>query len=303
MKIYCIVVTFNGEKWISKCFGSLRNSSIPLEIIAIDNGSTDDTVTYIRNNFPQVKIIETGKNLGFGQANNIGLKIALTENADYVFLLNQDAWVEPLSIKNLIDAAIQNPEYGILSPIHLSGSGNALEYKFKEYLQQPFSEGFISDLYLNTLKPLYETSFVNAAAWLISRTCLETVGGFDPIFFHYGEDVDYIQRARYFNYKIGIVPTVKIWHDSKFIEWNQIKIDNNRMLTIYVSEVKSVYGSLRSNALVFFKRRFDEFSSNLLYRRFKFISHDIKFSWKIGRMLHKISRARKLSKVKGAFLK
>ena len=69
--VYAVIVTFNGIKWIDKCFLSLLNSSISIKIIVIDNGSSDMTSEYIKSNFPTIELIETGKNLGFGQANNI----------------------------------------------------------------------------------------------------------------------------------------------------------------------------------------------------------------------------------------
>ncbi len=77
MKIKAIIVTYNGLKWIDKCFSSLYKSETPLEIITIDNGSVDGSIDKIKKNFPQVEIIENGKNLGFGKANNIGLSMAL----------------------------------------------------------------------------------------------------------------------------------------------------------------------------------------------------------------------------------
>ena len=66
--VYTIIVTYNGAKWINKCFGSLQSSSIPLKIIAVDNNSKDNTPQIIKAKFPDVEVIETGENLGFGKA-------------------------------------------------------------------------------------------------------------------------------------------------------------------------------------------------------------------------------------------
>jgi len=103
VKIYSIVITYNGEQWVDKCFKSLVNSNIVNHhMLAIDNGSTDNTLQLIRQNYPTVEIIETGQNLGFGKANNIGMRKAIGANADYVFLLNQDAWVQENTISQLV---------------------------------------------------------------------------------------------------------------------------------------------------------------------------------------------------------
>ncbi len=302
MKIYAIVVTWNGEKWIEKCFASLLQSSVPVTIIAVDNASSDQTVSIISDKYKSVELIETGSNLGFGKANNIGLKIAVQQNADFVFLLNQDAWVDKNSIENLVKTAQSNEVYGIVSPFHISGDDTALEYKFIEYIQPNVCHGLVSDFMMNKLLPIYETTFVNAAAWLISKNCLLTVGGFDPIYPHYGEDTDYIQRAQYFGFKIGIVPSARIWHDSKILSWPEILKNRKRMLTIYFSEVKCISGSLRSNSLIFLKRRFDDLTSHLLFRRFKMFAYHFGLCWDIIWQLRKISKARKISKTKGAFL-
>jgi GT2 family glycosyltransferase len=211
----CIIVTYNASEWIEKCLSSLVNSSCALTILVIDNGSTDNTLEIAREKFPDVRIIETGRNLGFGQANNIGLGIALDMQADYVFLLNQDAWVQHDTISQLTAVHRQYPQYGIISPVHLNGSGTAMDKYFLEYFVNSSIVPFISNGLLLPRKNdmLVDTKFVNAAAWLISRDCLLKTGGFDPVFFHYGEDLQYCQRALYHGLKIGIYTGSIIYHD------------------------------------------------------------------------------------------
>lgn len=133
-KVFVVVVTYNGLKWVDSCFSSLRNSTIPLQTIVVDNGSTDDTLKLVEKNFPEVHIVKTGKNLGFGKANNVGMEIAYQQGADYVFLLNQDAWIEPDAVEALVAAHRKYPAYGIISPIHMNGAGDALDYGFSNYI-------------------------------------------------------------------------------------------------------------------------------------------------------------------------
>ena len=73
----------------------------------------------------------------------------------------------------------------------------------------------IDDLYWDRLDDVYNTHYVNAAAWLLPRKTLEMIGGFDPIFFHYGEDDNYMNRVLYHGFKIGICPKVRIVHDTE----------------------------------------------------------------------------------------
>lgn len=215
MKVFVIVVTYNGTKWYDYCFRSLIDSTIPLDILAIDNASTDGSCDYIRQHFPEVTLFPQDKNLGFGQANNLGMKLALAQGGDYVFLLNQDAWIEPGTIEELIKVSIDHPEYGILSCMHLNKEKTKIWQLNCICNDQITDPSLFNDLYFGDLKEVYDTKYVNAAAWLLPRKTLETVGGFDPIFFHYGEDDNYINRVLYHGLKIGICPKERIVHDMR----------------------------------------------------------------------------------------
>ncbi len=228
--IFFIVVTFNGLKWIDKSIKSIYNNNCE-NIILIDNASTDGTVKYIKENFPLIKLIELDKNTGFGVANNIGIKIALENNCDYVFLLNQDAYLEQNTLSNLISEIRLAPNLGILSPLHLNRAGCAFDKGFLIHLFNGSDGSFVDNLYFNSLKSIYIVPFVNAAAWLISKHCLEKVGLFEPLFFHYGEDNNYCQRVIYHGLEIGITTNAVMYHnreyrmskEPKFIEKEDLK--------------------------------------------------------------------------------
>lgn len=214
MKVFCIIVTYNGSEWIDKCLQALCTSTVALHIIAVDNASSDNTVALIKEKFPLVHVIEAGANLGFGRANNIGLKIALQEKAEYVILINQDAWpTSTNTLSALIEKMKSYPQYGILSSLHLKNQ-KELEFYFSTIINPYDCPGLISDFIVSqTLNDIYPIKFVHAAFWLISADCLNTVGFFDPLFPHYAEDNDYAQRANYFGYKLGICPHLTIIHD------------------------------------------------------------------------------------------
>ncbi len=198
--------------WIDECLRSIDFGRY--KVIAIDNNSSDDTVAYIEKHYPQVKVFPQKENLGFGQANNLGISYALKQGAAYVYLLNQDAYLGEGCLESLLTTHKQNPEYGILSPIHTNAKKNRLDRGFSNYLSYDLNRDFFSDFVLNNpKKEVYEVPFVNAAGWLISKECLLTVGGFDPIFFHYGEDRNYCQRVIYHSLKIGVVPFSFMVHD------------------------------------------------------------------------------------------
>lgn len=213
MKIYVVIVIYNGMKWIDKCLSSVLRGVGNIHLIVIDNGSTDGSREKIVSGYPGVRFITTDTNLGFGGANNLGMSIAIEEKADYVFLLNQDAWVEPDTIEGLVEIAAGDSRYGVISPVHLNGSYTGLDLNFSNYVIPEKCPEFYSDLYMGKRKEIYEVDFVNAAAWLIPVRCLKTVGLFEPMFFLYGEDNNYLQRVRAHQFKIGVTPAYTICHD------------------------------------------------------------------------------------------
>jgi len=224
--ILVVIVAYNSMKWIKRCYDSLRNSSIPCDVITIDNGSTDGTQQFLQDNYPEVELHISNKNLGFGKANNIGLQKALDEGYQFVYLLNQDAWVFPDTFSNLINTSQQQPEFGILSPMQLQADGVHFDNNFATNVigQHQKSRPLLSeDLFFGRQEDVYNVTFVMAAHWLITRKCLEKVGGFSPTFFHYGEDDNYLLRAQYWKFKIGIVPKAQAVHDRQDSTWSNQK--------------------------------------------------------------------------------
>jgi GT2 family glycosyltransferase len=204
-------------KWAEKCFTSIRNSSVPVHCIVIDNGSTDGTQEYIKIQFPEVDFVQSEKNLGFGKANNIGIEKAYKEGADFFYLMNQDAWLYEDSMEKMLKVYNEHPqqnEIGIISPMHIDGTENYLDIYIDRYIAQNTEKNrLISDLYMQTLKPYYEVKFINAAHWFIPRNTVETVGGFSPYFFHYGEDNEYVNRVHFHQKKVLLIPSAKAVHD------------------------------------------------------------------------------------------
>ena len=237
-RCYAIIVTYNGEKWIKDCLTSLLKSSLQPEILIIDNGSSDSTLAIIKS-YGTVRLLENDKNLGFGAANNMGLKLAFDEGAEYFFLVNQDVFIEENTVRELIKLMDERPEYGIVSPIHLNGKGDALDTPFEGYMKKECSKTLLNDYANNTLKRFYEVPFVNAASWMISRTCLEKIGIFHPLFFHYGEDNNYVSRVLDKAFRIAVLAATKIRHDREQRKSNPFK-DNPKVIFNWKTTVNSL---------------------------------------------------------------
>lgn len=206
-KVYIVLVTYNGAAWIDENLCSLQQSGYPVQVIAVDNASADSTVALL-GRYDGIDVILSPENLGFGKANNIGIKKALAQGADYIFLLNQDAWVFTDTIGSLIQKMENNPALGILSPMHYNADELTLDAGFTTYYSR--KTGY-------TDKDIAKVPFVNAAAWMLSRACIEKIGFFEPLFGHYGEDRNYCDRVTYHKFLIGIDETSKVVHDRVII--------------------------------------------------------------------------------------
>ena len=301
-KVVVIVVTFNGEGWVDRCFGSLRSSGFPVSTIAVDNASADGTVSAIKEKYPDVEIIETGANLGFGKANNIGFKKALQGNADYVFLINQDVWIETDTIQKLIDAAKTNKDFGVLCPFHLLPGNSKLEWHFSTYISPEKCPDLYSDIYFRRTKEIYQLEFVNAAAWLIDKRTLLEVGGFDPLFPHYGEDDDYCNRLVYKKIKMGVVPSAIITHDISLKTWEEIKFSFQRQLVFCFIELKNIRFSYKYVLYNYTKNRIGKIFNLLVLRKWKELKLMTKIFLVSLTYVGTIYRSREISKKAQSYL-
>ncbi len=223
-KTATIIVTYNGEKWIGQCLKSLLNSSCGSDIFVIDNKSSDNTVSIIRD-FP-VYLEISDSNFGFGYANNLILKKTLELGYDYFFLVNQDLYVEKETLQQLIDFSEKNSETGIIAPIQYDGNDKEIDRNFQQYIRLSKNR-----------ENYYETSFANAASWLITKKCLQKVGFFSPHFSHYGEDRNFCERAIFHQFKISILKNTKVIHDreQKMSTEKAIKLGKIKLLTIFLN--------------------------------------------------------------------
>lgn len=229
--IYAIIVSHNGRSYIESCLDSIKMQDIAINVIVVDNASQDDTVTLVEYNYPDVQLIKLAKNLGFGRANNIGIKIAIDQGADYLLLINQDAWLEKDCINKMLRVISQFDNFLLWSPLHLNSEKSDLDLHFSEFLLQAEPRGKLaSDALLGHLNPLYSIPHVNAAVWLMSSEAIAKVGYFNPIFKHYGEDMEYCSRMRACGYSIGIIPSALAVHNRQQKLFNDPIVSKDRFV-------------------------------------------------------------------------
>ena len=203
-RVLVIVVVYNGMAWLSRCLGSVLESTVPADLFIVDNGSSDGSADYVREHFPNARLTVDPSNPGFAAANNLGLSYALENGYDYAYLMNQDAWIMPDTLERLVGACEANPGFGILSPVQMKAGCEEMDMQFERRTFASRTE---------VAEDLWSVPYVMAAHWLVSRSCLERTGLFAPVFPFYGEDENYCSRALYHGFSVGVVPSAKAVHD------------------------------------------------------------------------------------------
>lgn len=209
MKILAIIVTYNGMRWVDRCLGSVYASQTPMDAFVADNGSSDGTAGYVEEHFPEAVLVRNASNLGFAEGNNQGFRYALEHGYDYVYLLNQDAWIDPETAGELVRVHEARPEFGILSPYQYQADGRTYNPVFEKEVMASRRE-------VPGMPGLSSVPFVMAAHWFMPADTLRRVGLFAELFPIYGNDDDYCHRVLYRGLKLGVVGTVRGIHDKQY---------------------------------------------------------------------------------------
>ena len=201
-RVLVIVVSYNGKQWLERCLGSVCPVA---DVYVWDNDSSDGSADFVAARFPQAKLIRSAENLGFSRPNNLGMQYALEQGYDYVYLLNQDAWLEAGALEKLIAAAEAHPEYGLLSPLQMTDGYRALDPQFAKIL--PAGGAYAPAGVLSVKR-------VMAAHWLIPTAVIRKIGLFNAdLFPHWGQDDDWCNRLHFHGLQVGIVPEARAVHD------------------------------------------------------------------------------------------
>lgn len=219
-EVAIIILTWNGKKLLQKFLPSVAEIDYPnYNIYIIDNNSSDDTETFIKQTFPEVKYVKFPKNYGFAKGNNEALK--LLQDEELLLLLNNDVKVEPNLLTELTKYFQLNPDVGVAQPKILSyNEPNKFEYAgaaggLIDKLAYPLCRGRI----LNKTeedKDQYKTSknifWASGACLLIRRNIVNKIGLFDEDFWAHMEEIDLCWRTQRLGYKIACVAETKVFH-------------------------------------------------------------------------------------------
>lgn len=207
-RVAIVVLNWNGWKDTLACIASLQALTYSdFRIVLVDNGSTDGSVGHFQRVLPSVELLQTGANLGFGGGCNVGMRYALAQGADFVWLINSDATVDPGALSALVRVADQNPSAAAVGSVLFDADAVTRV--------QLWGGGMVGlwlgrSVHCRAAGPI---DFVSGASVLLRSTALEKVGLFDEAsFFMYWEDTDLGFRLRKAGWKLAVAEDSKIWH-------------------------------------------------------------------------------------------
>lgn len=214
MDISIVIVNYNTKILIKQCLQSVlkKTKDINYEIIVVDNASYDGLQAMLKKEFPQVKLIESSENLGFGKANNLGAKYA---SGKYLLLLNPDTILLNNAVKILFDFMEKNPNCGICggnlydennNPVHSFGRLLGIGKELRAFFSLPATIEF------NTTEKAQKVGYITGADLMINRRLFNNIGYFDEEFFMYYEDVELTYRVKREGFDVYSIPQSKIMH-------------------------------------------------------------------------------------------
>jgi len=242
-----IVLNYNAGELLLNCIESIKKSAYKnLEIIVVDNVSTDKSQETCKEKYPDIKLIQNDENFGYCEGNNIGIREA---EGDYIIILNPDTIVESNWIEELISAYNKFGE-GLYQPKHLSlnektvymSAGNMLNIFGFGYAREKGNKDE------NQFNKIEEISYASGTCLFTSSAVLKKVGLFDPFIFLYHDDLDLGWRASQLGIKSYYVPTSLIYHaESYSLKWNAEKfywLERNRKYCILTHYSKQTYSKI-----------------------------------------------------------
>lgn len=215
IKVSVVILNFKVKKETLACIQSVQKSEHKnIEIIVVDNNSEDGIEEEIKK-FNDVLFIQSGENLGYTGGNNLGIKKALDDGADYIFVLNPDTEIKPDTISNLISIA-EDENAGIIGPKILFGNRETIWYAggILDLANVLGGHRGVDEKDEGQYDKIESTDFVTGGAMFVKAEVFKKIGLFDEKYFMYFEDSDFCYRAKKEGIKILYNPKAIVYHEN-----------------------------------------------------------------------------------------
>jgi len=216
-RVFIIVLNWNGQNDTLECLSSLQNLDYPnFKTVVVDNGSTDGSEDVIRSSFPFIHFIQTGRNLGYAGGNNVGIRFSMAQDADYVWLLNNDTTVDPKALTALVETAEADSEIAFVgSKIYFYDKPDVI-----------WCAGGIIDLAAGgrtdvlgmcqqdkgQFDKIADVGYVAGCSLLAGRAAISVIGLIPEEYFLYFEETDWNIAAQRKGYRTVQAPASHVWH-------------------------------------------------------------------------------------------
>ena len=217
IRISVIIVNFNARYFLKNCISSVLSSDMVgnIEIIVVDNDSTDGSCDMLDKDFPSIQYIRNSKNVGFGKANNKGAKIA---RGEYILVLNPDTMLTETTLSGMLEFSERQNNFGAAGVRFIDGSGKYLPESKRNFPDLKVAGakllGYSGYYYANHIKQdeIAEVDILTGAFMFVKKKVYDNIGGFDEDFFMYGEDIDLSYRITKAGFKNFYVGNSKVLH-------------------------------------------------------------------------------------------
>ncbi len=217
MKLTVIIVNYNLKKDTAECIQSILDAGAHLsQLIAVDNGSSDDSAQYLRSTFGNaLNIIRTEDVRGYAHGLNLGVRLAYSFDSDWLLLMSNDTFVDQEFLKEMEVATHHFPKVSIFGPMILFASLPNRIWFLGQYL----APGTMLTYDPYRMKPadqsypdILNVDFLNGCCFLVHRSVIDKIGLLDASLFMYAEEVDFFWRAKKAGFKMAAVPKARMWH-------------------------------------------------------------------------------------------
>ena len=215
-KVYVVTLNYNGLDWLKDCLDSISNLNYTnFNVLLVDNGSADNSIKFVKENYDDIEILENKSNLGYSEGFNRGINYAIKNDAEYILIMNNDTVIDKDALTQLVKTATTDSKIGFVSgKVYYHSKPNTFQTVGRlsdpHTIVGPHVGSYEEDI--GQYDKIKDYDFIDDVFMLVSTDTIKETGAYDKDFFLQYEETDWCIRVRKAGYRIVYVPEAKIWH-------------------------------------------------------------------------------------------